>query len=144
MKLRNENETNEQAGRSSGRSTVFIHSHTHTYTFHQLYKLVYGNYLDAVYTDIPHAQLSRDRALAWQPFSLQLWQIVAAHTHTHIVMLARGRALLAAFFEPSLFYINYFFSEIFLPIMMIFNWRILPELSAWSLSWALRLKADVL
>lgn len=75
MELRNENETNEQAGRSSGRSTVFIHSRTHPYTFmhtfDELYKLMYGNYLD-VYTDIPNAQLSRDRALAWQPFSLQL------------------------------------------------------------------------
>lgn len=32
MELRNEDETNEQAGRSSGRSTVFIHSHPYTHT----------------------------------------------------------------------------------------------------------------
>lgn len=75
MELRNEDETNEQAGRSSGRSTVFIHSHTytHTHTHDQLYKLLYGNNFYSVYTDIPYAQLSRDRAHhAWQPFSLQL------------------------------------------------------------------------
>lgn len=84
-------ERDKRTGRQIEWEIYCIHSLTHTHpytfmhTFDELYKLMYGNYLD-VYTDIPNPQLSRDRALAWQPFSLQLWQIVAAHTqytHTH-------------------------------------------------------------
>lgn len=78
----------KRAGRQIEWEIYCIHSltslHTHTHTHDQLYKLLYGNNLYSVYTDIPYAQLSRDRAHhAWQPFSLQLWQIVTAHTHSH-------------------------------------------------------------
>lgn len=74
----------KRAGRSSGRSAVFIHTHSHTHN--RLYKLV------CMVTAFIRIYLMRswpeDRAQLWQPFSLQLWQIVAedidyTHTHTH-------------------------------------------------------------
>lgn len=133
-----------QASRQIEWEICCIHSRTHN----RLYKLV------CMVTAFIRIYLMRswpeDRAQLWQPFSLQLWQIVAedidyTHTRTHRLhtLLARGRALLPAFFEPALFHINSILLKYFTPLWWCFSidaFQAWPdrererEGSAWSLS----------
>lgn len=73
----------------------------------------------------------------------KLWQHTHTRTHTYTDAGAWTRSSCRFLWAFIVLY-KLLFSELFLRIMMIFNWRIRPELSAWSLSWALRLKADML
>lgn len=135
----------KRAGRSSGRSAVFIHTHN------WLYKLV------CMETAFIRIYLMRswpeDRAQLWQPFSLQLWQIVAedidyTHTRTHRLhtLLARGRALLPAFFEPALFHINSILLKYFTPLWWCFSidaFQAWPERERESSAWSLSVGATI-